>query len=333
MKLIATGRKEDGFSRKQQGTLWRRRTFIAGGSCTIAAGMGLLTASAQAAGEKREGLYRIGIYTRPWDTFDYRVAFDAIAEAGYRYVGLMTTTLPGRRLVITPDISAEEAVQIGEEAKKRNLIVTSVYGDFSLAGGLEKAVASLKRLVDNCRAAGARSLLLGGVGNPQLYDLYYDTIKACCDYAAERSLALTIKPHGGLNATGPECRKAIERVGHPNFSLWYDPGNIFFYSDGKLDPVDDAATVDGLVREGLCIKDFVMSEEEGKIRKDVWVTPGKGRVNFPAVLRRLRQGGFLAGDLVIECIDRPDPRDTERLVAEAKAARLYVEELVAQVLS
>ena len=31
--------------------------------------------------------YRIGCYTRPWDKYDYRVALDAIAEAGFKYVG------------------------------------------------------------------------------------------------------------------------------------------------------------------------------------------------------------------------------------------------------
>ena len=35
--------------------------------------------------------YMIGCYTRPWAQYDYRVALDAIAEAGYKYVGLMTT--------------------------------------------------------------------------------------------------------------------------------------------------------------------------------------------------------------------------------------------------
>ena len=59
---------------------------------------------------------------------------------------------------------------------------------------------------------------------------------------------MSVKPHGGQNATGPQCRKLIEQVGHKNFRLWYDPGNIFYYSDGNLDPVDDSATVDGLHR-------------------------------------------------------------------------------------
>jgi sugar phosphate isomerase/epimerase len=306
-----------------------RRVWLQAGAGMAGLSLGVFSGTS-ACGQIRSRRYRIGIYTRPWDAFDYRVALDAAAEAGFRYVGLMTTTLPGRRLVITPDLAPEDASAIGEEVRKRGLTLTSVYSDFSLGGGLEQAVSHLKRLIDNCKEAGASSLLLGGIGNPKLYDLYYDTIKACCDYAAERVVAITIKPHGGLNATGPQCRQAIERVGHPNFSLWYDPGNIFYYSDGKLDPVEDAGTVDGLVREGMCIKDFVMWEENAKIQKDVWVTPGKGRVNFLAVLRRLRQGGFVAGDLVIECISRPDPRDTEKLLAEAKSAREFVEAVVAQ---
>jgi sugar phosphate isomerase/epimerase len=317
------------FAGRTFGSLISRRAWLQVSAGAAGLSLGICNRAFGSEQSQLKG-YRIGIYTRPWDSFDYRVALDAAAEAGFRYVGLMTTTLPGRRLVITPDISPEEASAIGEEVRKRGLAVTSVYSDFSLAEGLEKAVASLKRLIDNCRIAGASSLLLGGVGNPKVYELYYATIKGCCDYAAERAIAMTIKPHGGLNATGPQCRQAIERVGHPNFSLWYDPGNIFYYSDGKLDPVDDAGTVDGLVREGMCIKDFVMSEEHGKIRKDVWVTPGKGRVNFLAVLRRLRDGGFVKGDLVIECIDRPDPRDTDNLLSEAKLARQFVEDLLAQ---
>jgi sugar phosphate isomerase/epimerase len=77
-------------------------------------------------------------------------------------------------------------------------------------------------------------------------------------------------------------------VGHKNFDLWYDPGNIFFYSNGELDPVDDAATVDGLVRTGMCIKDFDMVDKDGKPTRDVWLTPGTGRVDFPKVLAKLR---------------------------------------------
>ena len=66
---------------------------------------------------------------------------------------------------------------------------------------------------------------------------YCQAIAECCDYAADQGVGITIKPHGGLNATGPQCRQIVERVNHPNFRIWYDAGNILYYSNGQLDPV------------------------------------------------------------------------------------------------
>jgi hypothetical protein len=71
----------------------------------------------QAASDTRVG-YTVGIYTRPWDRFDYRVALDAIAEAGFKHAGLMTTKTEGRRLVIDESTTVEEAAKIGEEVEE-----------------------------------------------------------------------------------------------------------------------------------------------------------------------------------------------------------------------
>ena len=304
------------------------RTFSAGAVGLVAPH--LLAGSARAApDDPKDGRWQIGCYTRPWDKHDYRVALDAIAEAGFKHAGLMTTSAETGRLVISVDTTPEQAVQIGREVRERGMQIPSVYGgSIPVAKSLEEGIAGLRRLIDNCVAAGARSLLMGGIGNEKRYDVYYKAIAECCDYAAETNLPITVKPHGGMNATGEQCRKCIEMVGHRNFSLWYDPGNIYHYSDGKVDPVDDAATVDGLVRVGMCIKDFTMSTTGGEISKDVWVTPGTGMVDFPAVLARLRQGGFTGGALVVETVTREDPDDLAALVQEAKKARQYVERLV-----
>ena len=90
-------------------------------------------------------------------------------------------------------------------------------------------------------------------------------------------MGLTIKPHGSLVATGPQLRKCVELVGKKNFTIVYDAGNVLFYSDGKVNPVDDAAAVAGLVT-GWCIKDF-----SDKPKKDVALTPGTGKVDFRGV--------------------------------------------------
>ncbi|MBN2131585.1 MAG: sugar phosphate isomerase/epimerase, partial [Sedimentisphaerales bacterium] len=104
-----------------------------------------------------------------------------------------------------------------------------------------------------------------------------------------------------------------------NFRIWYDPGNIFYYSNAELDPVDDAPSVDGLVT-GMCVKDY-------KHPKNVSVTPGDGRVDFPAVFARLRAGGFKGGPLVVECLE---PGDLAHTLAEAKRARRFLEQLTGQ---
>ncbi|MFZ2147589.1 MAG: sugar phosphate isomerase/epimerase family protein [Sedimentisphaerales bacterium] len=272
-----------------------------------------------AMGSATNGAWQIGCYTRPWANYDYRVALDAIAEAGFKYAGLMTTKSK-TGLVISISTTLEEAERIGEEAEKRGLDVLSVYGgDIPVAKSLGAGIEGLKKLIDNCAACDAKNLLMGGTGDEKLYKMYYKAIAECCDYAAEKGVGISIKPHGGLNATGPQCRKTIEMVGHRNFRIWYDPGNIFFYSNGELDPVDDAATVDGLV-VGMCVKDY-------RHPKNVSVTPGTGQVDFPAVLARLRKGGFTQGPLVVECLDQGD---AEQTLAQARKARTFLEGLSGQ---
>lgn len=276
-----------------------------------------ICAAQQTAGTKaKRPVWQIGCYTRPWGQHDYRVALDAIAEAGFRYVGLMTTKSE-THLVISRATTPEEAAKVGAEVRKRGLQVPSVYGgDIPAAESVEAAVKALRRLIDNCVAAGAENLMMGGVGDPKVYDAYYKAIAECCDYAAEKRLGISVKPHGGLNATGPQCRKTVGQVGKRNFRLWYDPGNIFYYSDGKLDPVDDAATVDGLV-VGMSVKDYLHP-------RNVDVTPGTGKVDFPKVMARLEKGGFIHGPLVVETLARGDLTAT---LKEAKKARAFLENL------
>ncbi len=262
--------------------------------------------------------YQLGCYTRPWDQFDYRVALDGIAEAGFKYAGIMTAK--GKTwVIITVDSTPEEVAAIADEVKQRGLKTLSIYGgDFPVAKSIDAGIAGLKRLIDYSAICGCPNLLLGGTGEEKLVEPYYKVVAECCDYAALKRVGLSIKPHGGKNATGPQCRKLIEQVGNKNFRLWYDPGNIFYYSDGKLDPVQDSASVDGLVA-GISVKDF-------KLPKEVLVTPGTGQVNFPKVMANLKKGGFTSGPVIVECLARVDT--PQKVTAEAKKALSFLNELM-----
>ncbi|HPD31220.1 MAG TPA: sugar phosphate isomerase/epimerase family protein [Phycisphaerae bacterium] len=298
-----------------------RREFLAGSIAAGAAGLGsrLIAADTRPSEPevKREETWQIGCYTRPWGGHEYRIALDAIAEAGFKYVGLMTAKSP-TNLILSSATTPDEAARVGEEVKKRGLKVANVYaGDF-FSTEPDAAVRALRRMIDASAIVGSPGLMLGGSGDPKHNDDYYRTVAACCDYAAQKNIGLSIKPHGGLNATGPQCRRAIEFVGHRNFRLWYDPGNIYYYSEGRLDPVDDAAMVDGLV-VGMSVKDYLHP-------KNVDVTPGTGKVDFAAVMARLKKGGFTRGPLIVETLARGD---LPTLLSEAKKARRFVEDLTA----
>jgi sugar phosphate isomerase/epimerase len=264
--------------------------------------------------------WQIGCYTRPWAEFDYRTAMDDIATAGFKHAGLMTTKSKTGH-VITRDTPLEEADQVGREARQRGLGIASAWGgDIGAEISVEEGIKGLRRLVDVCAAAGVGDVLLGGVEKENLFAPYYKAVSECCAYAAEKKVGLSLKPHGGLNATGPQLRKCLAAITSPYVKIFYDAGNILYYSNGKVNPVEDCATLDGVVA-GWCVKDF-----QAKPKRDVELTPGDGLVDFQGVFARLKKGGFTRGALVVETLR---PGDRKSLVAEAARARAFVEHLVA----
>lgn len=258
--------------------------------------------------------YLLGCFTRPWDSWELETALDGIAKAGFKYCGLMTVK---SGVVISPATTAAARNKILNIAKERGLKIVSVYADFTSGTPKEKWNDSIKKLVDTVAVLGSKYLMFGGTGDPKVFDLYYNSIASCCDYAESRNVCLTIKPHGGLNATGAQCRKIIETVNHRNFRLWYDPGNIFYYSDGKIDPVSDVDDVRDIV-VGISVKDYLPP-------KNVYVTPGKGQVNFPKVFEKLNLLGFKSGPVLIECLEKGD---FDYITAQAEQSKTYLENIL-----
>lgn len=259
----------------------------------------------------------LGCFTRPFADFTYEQTVQAIAAAGFAAVGLMSVRLSDATVTLA-DANESQVTEIRDQAAKHKLSIAATYYsgppvDRSVTVGIE----ALRRLIDNCHHATCATILMGGTTHEQLFDAYYDAVAACCDYAAQKQVALVLKPHGGLNATGPQCRKIVARVNHPAFRLWYDPGNIFYYSEGQIDPVNDVSSVDGLVT-GMCVKDFVPPQ-------DVAINPGSGRVDFPKLMTQLKAGGFVSGPLIVETLK---PGDLETTKANAAAAYKFLSELV-----
>lgn len=297
---------------KKQESLFSRRQFIGKMMLTTAGAAIVSDYSAALAAGKKSPRWKIGAYTRLWGSVDYRVALDGMAEAGYKYAGL--STHQGGRVVdrnSTPDFAAT----VGEEIKKRGLtLVTNSGGEHDYHVPLKESIESLKRLIDNSALCGAPIIQINAIHNPpELMETFYKAIAECCEYAQEKGILLSLKPHGNV---GTFCMEQVRKVDHRNFKVWYDPGNVYHATFGKTDPLEDAADLGSLVA-GMAVKDFRMPRE-------VNVTPGTGMVNFPKLLKIMGEDGFKRGPLVVELVSSGD---AAHITSEARKARLYLEEI------
>ena len=139
-----------------------RRDFLVGTAAASGAALAssLLGPAASTGGARADAAgnreaWQIGCYTRPWAKYDYRTAMDAIAEAGFRYLGLMTIHAKSN-LVISVQSTLEEAAQVGQEAKQRGLRIPSVYGGGIDTASRPAAVADLRHLIDLCAPRGRK---------------------------------------------------------------------------------------------------------------------------------------------------------------------------------
>jgi sugar phosphate isomerase/epimerase len=107
-------------------------------------------------------------------------------------------------------------------------------------------------------------------------------------------MVITVKPHGGISATATDLLRCIEIVDHPNFGIYFDPGNVIYYTGG--DPLENLADVAPHV-VGVCVKD-----ETGGVDGDVNIEPGTGDVDFERLFGTLQAGGFTSGPVMVECL-------------------------------
>jgi sugar phosphate isomerase/epimerase len=111
--------------------------------------------------------------------------------------------------------------------------------------------------------------------------------------------------------------RTIEDLGLPNLGINFDPANLLMY--GKANPLD-ALDVFGRYVRGVHAKDgeYPTNGRELGVEKPL----GQGRVNFPALIGKLRDLGY-GGALTIE-----REISGEQQIADIKAGKAYLESLL-----
>src|SRR5262245_28277657 len=138
-------------------------------------------------------------------------------------------------------------------------------------------------------------------------------------YANERKIKLVMKPHGGASGASGEIVAVMKAVAHPNFKIWYDAGNIIYYT-GK-DPIEELKPIAQHVT-GFCAKDCAA------VKSDVMIQFGTGKVDFAGVFKVLKAAGF-DGPIMVECCKvGATPEET---MANARMNREFLEKTLAAI--
>ena len=296
-----------------------RRQFLHSTALAATAGA-LLPLNTLPAADKAKGVrWPVGCMTRPWlegkKKWDCDTAFDGIKAAGYKLVGLLRggDTDPLIGAAATPEYLAQLKQRIAARGLKANMGALRIKTDLPLADQIKDA----RQQIDNGKTLGLEFLLTFGAGNPKQYEDYYKLMQDAAPYAQERGLKVVLKPHGGASGAAEEISRCLDKVKHPNFKVWFDAGNIIYYT-GK-DPVEQLKPIAHQVT-GLCAKDC--DKKGGTVLLEF----GTGKVDFRALFAEMKQAGF-NGPLLVECCA---PGDTpESVAANARKNREYLENLLA----
>ena len=292
-----------------------RRRFLS--SVSAAAALMTLPQALHAADKSPATRWPVGCFNRPWTKWTFDEALDAIKAAGYQWTGLLSAT---KTDVLTNSTATSEYLaalkqKIAARGLKANMCALRIKNDLPLAG----AIADTRKQIENAHTLGLQYALTFGESKAERYDQYHKVMADAAAFAQERSIRLVMKPHGGGSGSSNEILHAIKAVGHPNFKIWYDAGNIIFYT-GK-DPVSELDSIAEHVT-GFCAKDC------GAQRGDVMIQFGTGKVDFAGVFRKLKSAGFNGPIMVESCKIGATVTET---MENARANRLYLEKVLATI--
>ena len=298
-----------------------RRQFLTAATAGLAVGLLPRSALAAASAPTR---WPIGCFNRPWTKWSYDDTLDGTKAAGYAITGLLTPTKDDvfTSANATPEYLAALKAKIAARGLKVNMTALRVKTALPLA----EAIADTRQQIAHGHTMGVEFALTFGEDKPERYAHYFKIMADAAAFAQERGIKLVMKPHGGGSGSSAEIVTAIKTVGHANFKIWYDAGNIVYYT-GK-DPVAELEPILPHVT-GFCAKDCsVETAADGKRKADVMIQFGTGLVDFAAVFKKLKSGGF-NGPIMVECCKIG--ATAAETTANAKANREFLEKVLATV--
>lgn len=279
-----------------------RRQFVQKTAVATVATTVLPLSISSAGDDKTNSVYwPIGAFNRPWagdkKNWGYDAALDGMKAAGYKLTGLLTRT--EKQPFTGADATEDYLAELKKKIADRGLTAVMAALRTRDEQPFDEQIKGMRKQIDNAKFVGVEFLLTFGVGKEEYYENYYKLMHDAAAYSQERGLKLVLKPHGGSSGDAEEITRCLEKVKHPNFKIWFDAGNIIYYT-GK-DPLEQLKPVVQHVT-GFCAKDC------DKQKGSVWLQFGDGKVDFKAVFGELKRAGF-NGPIMVECCGLGDTAD------------------------
>jgi sugar phosphate isomerase/epimerase len=268
-----------------------RRTFL---QTTAAAALSPLLRGAPAEPTAGTVSWPIGCFNRAWTKWSYDAALDGIKGAGYTLTGLLSrhplfengnsAPTPGKSEAFAGSEATPEYLEaLRKRIADRGLADNMCALRNRFSGAVTDVIKDVRAQIDHAKTLSLEYVLTFGVANPTEYENFFRSMADAAAYAQERGLKLVMKPHGGSSGSSEEILQTLGKVGHPNF----------IYYTGK-DPVADLGPIAEHVT-GFCAKDCLDKGQE------VMTQFGTGKVDFPAVFKKLKAAGF-NGPIMVEGI-------------------------------
>jgi len=289
-----------------------RRKFLHLTSATALAGW----LARDAAAATTPAPWTIGCLNRPWVKWSADEMLDGLRAAGYTTIGLQTTTSKDKWV---SNNSRDYLSALKEKIARRGL--NAFQGRLTTKDGVpfDTSTAEIRQQIDNAKFLGLSCLINTGTAKPEFYENWYRMMAYAARYGADAGVQLITKPHGGVIADAAALRKCLEKVNHPNLGLWYDAGNVIFYT-GK-DPLAELEPIIGHVIA------FTAKDCAGK-GVNVMTQFGTGTVDFVAIFKRLKKAGFKGPIIVESCAIGATADETTK---NATANRKFLEAALAKI--
>lgn len=265
-----------------------RRRFLQVSAAALAATA--VVRSAFALGSASGAPWTICCLNRPWVKWSLDEMLDGVKSAGFRTVGLQTVSKTNP--FIAPEATREHLDTLTRKIAERGLTATMGRLSTKDAQPWAGATSDVRLQIGRAKELGLRVLINTGTAKPEHFENWYRLMAFAAAYGADHGIQIVTKPHGGVVAAAADLLKCLEKINHPNFGLWYDAGNILYYT-GK----DAVAELEPIATH---VSAFVAKDCVG-LSGENFIQFGTGKVDFNGILRRLKRAGFTGPIWVEAC--------------------------------